>query len=125
MTAKYIVLDLPTFMDKKGELTVLDGLLPFEVKRIYWIYDSDNSLRGGHRHLENRQALVAVKGRIDIFLNDGISHKTILLDSPNKCLIVEPNYWHTMRFGEGAILLVLASHQYDPNDYIDDEYEKI
>lgn len=123
MSSKYLALDLPTFRDIKGKLTVLEGILPFIVKRVYWIYESDNIRRGGHRHRENRQAFVAIKGEVNIFLNDGSSCKNILLNSPDKCLIVEPNYWHTMNFSEGAILLVLASHEYDSNDYINDEYE--
>jgi hypothetical protein len=56
----FTVLDLPTFADARGSLTVLDQYLPFVPVRLYWIYEADSQIRGGHRHQHTRQALIAV-----------------------------------------------------------------
>ncbi len=118
----FTILDLPTFFDARGGLTVLDGALPFAVQRTYWIYGAGGQTRGGHRHRRTRQALVAVAGSISIFMNDGRAQDNIILDSPGKCLLVEPKDWHTMTFGDGAVLLVMASLPYDRAEYIDEKY---
>lgn len=104
-------------------LTVLDGALPFEIRRTFWIYGSDGQVRGGHRHHQTRQALLAINGVVTIFMNDGRASETIELDSPSRCLLVEPKDWHTMTFGPGSVLLVLASHPYNRADYIDAPYD--
>lgn len=118
------ILSLPTYADQRGCLTVLNSLLPFEIKRVYWIYGSDGQIRGEHRHRMTRQALIAISGEITIFMDDGINQSLVHLNKPNTCLLVEPKDWHSMSFGPGSILLALASHEYDPNDYIHERYEK-
>ncbi len=120
----FTLLDLPTFSDSRGGLTVLDNALPFPIKRTYWIYKADGQTRGGHRHHKTRQALVAITGSVTIYMNNGLAEDNILLDSPHKCLLVEPRDWHTMTFGPGSVLLVLSSHPYDRADYIDEAYER-
>lgn len=117
-------LDLPTFTDSRGALTVLEGVLPFPIARTYWIYGSDGQTRGGHRHHKSRQALIAISGTVTIYINDGVISDNIDLNSPSRCLLVEPKDWHTMTFGKGAVLLVISSHQYDRSDYIDTPYEQ-
>jgi len=117
-------LDLPTFADSRGALTVLEGVLPFPIARVYWIYGSDNQTRGGHRHHNTRQALIATSGIVTIHLNDGVMSDNIELNSPNRCLLVEPKDWHTMTFGKGAVLLVISSHPYDRSEYIDTPYDQ-
>ncbi|MDH4215395.1 MAG: FdtA/QdtA family cupin domain-containing protein [Gallionella sp.] len=115
---------LPTFADSRGALTVLDGVLPFPIVRTYWIYGSDGQTRGGHRHHKTRQALIAISGTVTIYMNDGVISDNIELDSPNRCLLVEPKDWHTMTFGKGAVLLVISSHPYDRTEYIDAPYDQ-
>lgn len=119
----FTILNLPTFIDQRGSLTVLEGALPFVVVRSYWIYGADGQTRGGHRHTHTRQALVAVNGTVSIFMNDGITSDTIELTHPSQCLLVEPKDWHTMTFGPGSVLLVMSSCPYDRNEYIDTPYE--
>lgn len=118
----FIQIDLPTFADERGALTVLEGALPFTPVRTYWIYGADGQTRGGHRHRVTRQALIAVHGVVSIYVNDGVAEETIVLDRPGKCLLVEPKDWHTMTFGSGSVLLVMASHPYDRSEYIDAPY---
>lgn len=114
---------LPTFTDPRGSLTVLDGSLPFVPVRTYWIYGADGQTRGGHRHRHTRQALIAIGGTITIYMNDGVTAEDVVLDKPGKCLLVEPKDWHTMHFGPGSVLMVMASHPYDRSEYIDTPYE--
>jgi dTDP-4-dehydrorhamnose 3,5-epimerase-like enzyme len=123
MAAHFTTLNLPTFGDSRGTLTVLENALPFKVVRTYWIYGADGQTRGGHRHTHTRQALIAVSGEVSIYMNDGITLETIQLSKPSQCLIVEPKDWHTMTFGSGAVLLVMSSHPYDRSEYIDTPYE--
>lgn len=121
MTA-FILHDIPTYCDTRGSLSVVDKLLPFEVARTYWIYGADGQTRGGHRHVVTRQAFVAISGIIEVLIDDGYSSETIELNTPQKYLLVEPNFWHTMKFNIGSILLVMASHNYDEADYIEAPY---
>ena len=123
LSNSFTLLDLPSFSDSRGTLTVLESILPFVPVRTYWIYESDHQLRGGHRHQHTRQALFAIAGSVDIYMNDGLHEATITLRKPTQCLLVEPKDWHTMRFGSGAVLLVMSSHPYDRSEYIDTPYE--
>lgn len=120
--SEFKTLQLYETVDARGRLAVIQDELPFAVRRVFWIVDADEQLRGGHRHHLTRQALIAVRGAVSVYMNDGIHEQTIRLDSPSKCLIVEPEDWHTMHFESGSLLLVLASEKYDRNDYIDEQY---
>lgn len=118
------IINLPTFSDERGSLTVIEKLLPFEIKRIYYIYNAKEK-RGGHRHLNTTQALVCPKGSCEIFINNGNSEQTVLLNSPDKCLILSPEDWHSMdKFTPDCVLLVLASEFFDKADYIEEEYPR-
>ncbi len=123
MANHFTTINLPTFSDTRGNLTVLENGLPFTVVRTYWIYGADGLTRGGHRHTYTRQALIALSGEVSIYMNDGIIAETIKLSNPNQCLIVEPKDWHTMIFGKGSVLLVMSSHTYNRSEYIDTPYE--
>ncbi|GAB4302163.1 MAG: FdtA/QdtA family cupin domain-containing protein [Desulfuromonadia bacterium] len=116
--------ELKTFTDDRGSLTVIERELPFAPRRVYYIYDvAGDKVRAGHRHHKNIQALICVRGSCEVFVNDGETKQTCRLDRPDLCLILEPRDWHTMHhFSPEAILLVLASEPYDINDYIDEEY---
>ena len=121
--SQFTVVDLPSHADPRGSLSVLDRILPFPVVRAYWIYGADGQVRGGHRHGVTRQALVAIHGVVSVYVNDGTHEATVSLDHPSKCLLVEPEDWHTMTFGSDSVLLCFASHSYDRSDYIDTPYE--
>ncbi|MCK9387008.1 MAG: FdtA/QdtA family cupin domain-containing protein [Sulfuritalea sp.] len=123
MTGAFPRIELPHFRDLRGALTVMQDVLPFPVKRIFWITGADECLRGGHRHHRNRQFLVALQGRVAIHMENGFLEEDVLLDRPNIGLLVEPHDWHTMKFDAGAVLLVFASELYDRDDYIDTPYE--
>ncbi len=114
------VLTLRQIMDSRGVITVMQDSLPFDVRRVYWITSADGQVRGGHCHRVTRQAMVAVTGSVQVDVDDGRHCTSVVLDEPSRCLVVEPEDWHTMRFAPGSTLLVLASHPFDPDDYIDD-----
>jgi hypothetical protein len=120
------LIQLPRFSDKRGDLTVLDDvetLLPFRIKRIFYIYGVDDSLRGGHRHHTTIQAAICIKGSCIVSNDDGNFKEDYLLDTPSKCLVLRTQDWHTLHhFSKDAILLVLASTVFDPNDYIFEPY---
>lgn len=119
------LINLKTFTDKRGNLTVIERTIPFDIKRIFYIYGVDDSIRGGHRHHKTVQAAICIKGRCRILNDDNETTTDFLLDSPEKCVILEPRDWHQMSdFSEDAILMVLASEFYDEKDYIFERYKK-
>lgn len=116
------IFDIPKFTDSRGDLCVVENLLPFEVKRIYYIFNVSGQ-RGGHRHRETQQALIYFSGSCMVFTDSGKERNTYVLDRPDKCLVVEPKDWHTMSgFSKGTTLLVMASECYDANYFIDERY---
>jgi dTDP-4-dehydrorhamnose 3,5-epimerase-like enzyme len=119
------IIDLKTFTDARGNLTVIEKVLPFDIKRVFYIYGVDDSKRGGHRHHKTIQAAICIKGACKIYNHDGETEMIYDLNSPNKCLIINPKDWHTMfDFSEDAILMVFASEYYEQADYIFDAYKK-
>jgi dTDP-4-dehydrorhamnose 3,5-epimerase-like enzyme len=119
----YLV-NLETHTDSRGNLTVIEDVLPFPIKRVFYIYGVDKSVRGGHRHHKTIQAAVCIQGECKIFNNDGVNEQTFHLDTPSKCVILEPADWHKMfEFSNDSILMVLASEKFDEQDYIFENYD--
>ena len=117
------LISLKTFTDSRGNLTVIEKILPFQINRVFYIYGVDKSIRGGHRHKFTVQAAVCIKGKCKIFNNDGINSNIYDMDSPEKCLLLNTNDWHQMfDFSNDAILMVFASEYFDENDYIFEPY---
>ena len=112
------LINLPEHPDARGNLIVMEKALPFDVKRVYWICGAADQTRGGHRHIKNRQALVALNGVVRIDLEQCKKSERCSLVSPKQCLLIEPDVWHWMTFSEGAILLVFASEYFDKTDYL-------
>ena len=119
-------LQLPSFIDERGNLTVIDNiekLLPFRVCRIFFINAVIDSSRGGHRHQKTRQAVICIKGECVVSNDNGKKKQDFVLNSPDKCLILETEDWHVMHsFTPNTVLLVFASESFDPNDYIYEPY---
>jgi hypothetical protein len=117
------IIKLKTFSESRGNLTVIEEEIPFEIKRLFYIYGVDESVRGGHRHHSTVQAAICIHGSCIVSNNDGSKKEDYLLDHPSKCLILETQDWHTMHhFTPDAVLLVLASTKFNPADYIYEEY---
>lgn len=120
------IINLKTFTDKRGNLTVLEKVLPFDIKRVFYIYGVDNSIRGHHRHRKTIQAAVALQGSCIISNKSGKGLPVIefVLDSPSRCLLLQPDDYHWMHnFSKDCILMVFASEFFDEHDYIFEEYE--
>mgnify|MGYP000945804272 CR=1 FL=1 len=117
------LLNLKTFTDDRGNLTVIEKVFPFDIKRIFYIYGVDESIRGGHRHHATIQAAVCIQGECSIYTNNGKQSDDFNLDSPHKCLLLQPEDWHQMKnFSKDAILMVFASEFYNEPDYIFEPY---
>mgnify|MGYP001474902688 CR=1 FL=1 len=115
--AKY--LNIPTFVDSRGSLSVIEKMLPFEIKRVYYIYEVNDSDRGYHAHKKTIQALIMINGSCDVFVGNNQESIKYRIDSPSKCLLLNPEDFHWMsNFSANSILLVLASEEYNINDYI-------
>ena len=110
--------------DKYGKLIALEEKkdVPFEIKRIYYIYEVESGVRRGfHSHKKLEQVLICVHGSVKILLKTPEYEETIILDNPKKGLYIGPDIWREMYdFNDGAVLLVLANDFYDENDYIRD-----
>lgn len=116
------VLPLSKIHNRAGNITIVesDTHLPFDVKRIYYLYDIPaGEYRGGHAHKELRQLIVAASGSFNVLLDDGTNKKIVTLNRPDMGLLIVPGIWRElMEFSSGAVCLVLASHGYDENDYL-------
>lgn len=118
------LIHLHTFSDKRGSLTVMEKVLPFDIKRLFYIYGVDDSVRGKHRHHRTTQAAVCIAGSCIISNDNGEKKEQFVLDSPDKCLILYPEDYHWMHhFTKDAILLVVASEYFNPEDYIYEPYQ--
>jgi len=115
--------DIPKIIDPngRGNLSVIEkDVLPFEIKRVYYLYDvpSDSS-RGGHAHIELQQFLIALSGSFDVVLNSGVSRRIITLNRPNKGLLIPNGIWRELEnFSAGSVCLSLVSDVYKEEDYI-------
>lgn len=102
---------------------MIEKVLPFEIKRIFYIYGTDQKERGGHRHKSTIQAAICLRGDCKVRNHDGKSEQVFHLDSPDKCLILQPADYHSMYdFSKDAMLMVLASTYFDKGDYIFEGY---
>ena len=108
--------------DKRGMLVALEEMkdIPFEVKRVYYMYDTVAGVRRGyHAHKALQQILIAIHGSCKIHLDDGNDTAEVVLDKPYEGLYLSNNVWREMYdFSDDAVLMVLASEYYDENDYI-------
>jgi len=121
------LIELPKITDPRGNLTVAEGacVVPFDIKRAYWVYDvPGGESRGGHAHKRLRQLVVALSGSFTVTLDNGYERRTVLLNHPWQGLIIETNTWRTLDdFSSGAVCLVLASDHFEEDDYIYDYQE--
>ena len=112
----------PPHGDDRGQLIAIEAQkdLPFDIKRVYYIYDTLPGVRRGfHAHRCLQQILVCVSGSCKIHLDNGYDTAEVLLDTPSKGLYIANDMWREMYdFSPDAVLLVLASEYYDEADYI-------
>lgn len=114
--------ELQILGDQRGSLVALEqGMAaPFEIKRVYFIYDTASGIsRGFHAHRNLKQLAICVSGKCRMVLDDGSTRAEAWLDNPAKGLLIESMVWREMHdFSPDCVLLVLASEHYDESDYI-------
>jgi hypothetical protein len=123
------LIDVPTFTDERGAISVLDKELPFQVKRVFWLHHiQEGKDRGAHALLDSSEIMVAVHGSFIVDLDDTINKISVLLDDPSKGLMIRPGIWfRTHSYKEDGVSLILAEEEYSQDKYIADyeEYKKL
>lgn len=117
------LVDIPKIKDTRGNLAVIEKeCIPFTIKRVYYLYDvPSDAYRGGHAHKEQLEFLVALSGSFEVVLDDGLSKQKVMLNKPDKGLLIPTGIWRELEnFSSGAVCLVLASDEFDEDDYIRD-----
>ena len=123
----YKLINMKIFGDDRGKLVSLEGgqNIPFDIKRVYYMYDTIEGVRRGfHAHKCLQQILIPIHGTCKIHLDDGTETAEVVLDKPYEGLYISNDVWREMYdFSPDAVLMVLASEFYDEKDYIRD-YDK-
>lgn len=118
------LIDLPKIGDPRGNLTFIESgrHIPFEIKRVYYLYDVPGGAeRGGHAHRDLQQLIIAMSGSFDIILDDGEEKKRFHLNRSYFGLYVSSMIWREIdNFSSGAVCMCLASNFYDEADYYRD-----
>lgn len=121
------LIDLEKIADLRGNLTFIEGMrhVPFDVQRVYYLYDvPGGEARGGHAHYNLQQLIIAVAGSFDVLLDNGFEKRAITCNRPFQGILMKSLVWRELNnFSSGAVCLVLASMRYDESDYIRD-YKK-
>ncbi|HBL78645.1 MAG TPA: hypothetical protein DDZ79_01190 [Aequorivita sp.] len=115
------VFEIPKITDPRGNLSVVEeGFLPYEVKRVYYLYDvPSGAYRGGHAHKEQLEFLIALSGSFEVLLDDGENKKSVILNKPNQGLLIPTGIWRELEnFSSGSVCLVLSSGRFLESDYI-------
>jgi hypothetical protein len=118
------IIDLPKVEDPRGNLTIIEygKNLPFQIKRVYWIYDvPGGQTRGGHAFKNQLELVVALSGSFDVVVNNGAQENRFHLNRSYFGLYIPNGLWrHMDNFSTNSVALVLSSTLYDENDYIRD-----
>lgn len=116
------LIQLPKFLDKRGNLSFAEELqhVPFKIKRTYWIYDvPGGEVRGGHAYQKNQEFIIALSGSFDVILNDGEKSTSFHLNRSYYGLYIPKGIWREINnFSTNSLALILASEDYNPEDYI-------
>lgn len=127
MDNKPVIIELPKFLDKRGNLSFVEEFqhVPFKIARSYWIYDvPGGEVRGGHAYKKNEEFIIALSGSFEVHIDDGIRQQTFLLNRSYYGLYVPKGAWREMvNFSTNSLALVLASIPYSVDDYIYDYQE--
>lgn len=117
------LLKVPVVEDTRGNLAFIQkDFLPFEFKRVYYLFDVPSSAyRGGHSHIVQQELLIALSGSFEVVVQDGLVKKSFILNKPNVGLLIPTGIWRELQnFSSGAVCLVLASDVFEEADYIRD-----
>lgn len=117
-------LDLPKILDERGNLSFIEypSHVPFEMKRVYWIYDvPGGEKRGGHAYKNLNEVIIAISGSFDVEVDTGMEIKRFSLNRSYKAVYIPKMVWRSLsNFSTNALCLILASDEYSSDDYIRD-----
>jgi hypothetical protein len=121
------LITIPKINDPRGSIAVIENsVVPFEVKRVYYLFDVPSyARRGGHAHKEQFELLIPLSGSFDVVLKEGKLSEIVTLNKPDIGLLIKSNVWRELEnFSSGAVCLVLSSGIFNEADYIRnyDEY---
>lgn len=123
------LVDIPTFTDERGTISVMDKELPFEVKRVFWLHHiKERKDRGAHALLDSAEIMVAIHGSFVVDLDDTETKISVVLDDPCKGLMIQPGIWfRTHSYADDGVSLILASEEYARDKYTYDyeEYKRL
>lgn len=123
------IINIPTFTDERGAISVMDKELPFQVRRVFWLHHiADGKERGEHALLDSTEIIVAVHGLFVVDLDDTTNKTSVLLDSPDKGLVIRPGIWfRTHAYQEEGVSLILAEEEYarEKYTYNYDEFKRL
>ena len=128
---KPTIIDLPRFLDMRGNLSFIeeDSHIPFQIKRVYWIYDvPGGEHRGGHAFKQTDELIVALSGSFDLNLHDGTMEYKFPLNRSYYGVIVPRMVWRMIdNFSTNSLALIIASTDFSATDYIRDfeEFKQI
>ena len=116
------ITELPKIADVRGNLSIIEQFrhVPFEIRRVHWIYDVPGGLdRGGHAYKDTQEYIVALSGSFDVEIDNGTEKTTYQLNRSYYGLYVPQGMWRTMtNFSTNSVALVLSSTDYNAADYI-------
>jgi dTDP-4-dehydrorhamnose 3,5-epimerase-like enzyme len=116
------VIQLPKIIDERGNLTFLEGEnhIPFKIKRTYMIYDvPGGEIRGSHAYKELDEVIIALSGCFDLVIDDGKKTIVFTLNRSYNAIYVPHGLWRTLQnFSTNSLCMVLASTDYNEDDYI-------
>lgn len=122
MDKMYEILNFKDLGDERGKLVVIEGgmAVPFEIKRVFYIYGSDATVvRGQHANRNSEFVLINVSGKSKVMVTDGEKKEVVTLDKPMMGVYLPKMVWKEMYdFSPDSVLLVLTNTHYDGSEYI-------
>jgi dTDP-4-dehydrorhamnose 3,5-epimerase-like enzyme len=118
------IINFPKVADSRGNLSFIEEEkhVPFQIRRVYYLCDvPSGATRGGHAHRAMQQIVIALSGSFDVVVDDGKEQKSFFLNRPHYGLYIPPKVWRQLEnFSSNSVALMLASTQFDEDDYIRD-----
>tara|TARA_R100001443_G_scaffold96069_1_gene102873 strand:+ start:87 stop:506 length:420 start_codon:yes stop_codon:yes gene_type:complete len=121
-------IQLKRYSDTKGNLIAIENLkdIPFEIKRVFYVYDANGQTRGKHAHYQTKQVLICVSGECTVVCRDGKQAREITLSNPEHAVLIPEMIWNEITYhSSGSVLLVLSNTPYNTFDYINNWQEYV
>jgi len=121
-TNKIRLIQLPKILDERGNLSIIEAWqhIPFEINRVYWIYDvPGGEMRGSHAFRQTSELIVALSGSFDVVVHDGEQEYRFSLNRSYYGVFIPKMVWRRIEnFSTNSLALIVADTEYSENDYI-------